>query len=738
MRGIGISQPRIDALDKVTGKADYPGDLSMPDMLHMKILFAGRPHAIVKSINIQKAELLDGVKLVLTAVDVPKNEYGLQIPDQPVLCGPDSGIPYADRVRFVGDQVAVVVAETVEIADAACNLIEVVYEDLPLLMDPYESFKEGAMLLHPDKDSNIYESYRIRKGDPEKAFKEADVIVEGEYHTPVQEHVYLQPEAGLAYIDAQKRLTIAAGGQWAHDEQRQIAQSLELELDQVRVIYPAIGGAFGGREDLSIQIVLGLAAMRLQEMGINRPVKIVWSREESIIGHHKRHAYHIKTRWAATLDGKITAAEVDVTADGGAYMYTSNKVLANATINCTGPYEIPHIKVDTRAVATNKIPGGAFRGFGGPQGAFAAESQVNKLAEKLNMDPVEIRLKNALNKESISSVGSLMPGLVNVDEVLERCAEESYWQKDQGVWHQKPSKPINGNSALKRGIGYACGLKNIGFSAGYQENSWATVELYGAEEIERVIVRQAAAEVGQGTHTAIVQMTADAVGVPFDRVELISADTGETRDSGSVSASRMTFMAGNSVYGAGRQALDKWENGERPATATYQYLAPKTTKFDPVTGASTPNFAYGYVAQAVELIVDTETGQISVEKIYSTHDVGKAINPELLVGQIEGGVIQALGYVLTENFIEDGGYVKTDKLSTYLIPTVQDIPQVLESIIMENPDPNGPQGALGVAEMPFIPLAPAVTAAVHDATGVWFDEFPLTPERVLRGFGKLK
>jgi len=735
MNSIGISHTRVDALDKVTGKADYSGDISLPNMLAAKILFAGRPHAIVKSVDTTAACSLEGVVLVLTAADVPRNEYGLQTPDQPVLCGPGSGIEYADRVRFVGDQIAAVIAETEEIAAAACQLIEVEYEDLPLVLDPFQAAEEGAVLLHPTRGNNIYESYRIRKGDTEKAFQNAAVIIEGEYYTPVQEHAFLQPEAGVAYYDEEGRVTVAAGGQWAHEEQEQIAHSLDMDIDQVRVIHPAIGGAFGGREDLSVQVVLALAVVRLREKGIDRPVKTVWSREESIIGHHKRHAYHIKTRWAADKDGKLLAAEVDITADGGAYMYTSNKVLGNATINCTGPYEIPNIKVDTRAVATNKVPGGAFRGFGGPQGAFAAESQMNKLAEKLGMDPVEIRLKNALAEGKLSSVQSPLPGIVNVSEVLESCAERSFWKKSNSGWEKKPSPaPDNG---LSRGVGFACGLKNIGFSAGYQENSWATVEIRGSVEIEEVIVRHAAAEVGQGTHTAIVQMTAEAAGVSVDKVRIISADTSETKDSGSVSASRMTFMAGNSVYGAAKQALEKWQNEERPAVATYQYLAPKTTKFDPDTGASSPNFAYGYMAQAVELVVDTDTGQIFVEKIYSAHDVGRAINPTLLDGQIEGGVIQALGYVLTENFIEEAGYVKTDKLSTYLIPTVQDVPPVLEPIILENLDPNGPWGALGVAEMPFIPLAPAITAAVYDALGIWFDEFPLTPEKVLRGLGKI-
>lgn len=735
MGAVGKSLRRIDALDKVTGRAAYPGDINLPDMLFMKILFAGRPHAIVKEINTEKAVAMEGVRLVLTAMDVPCNEYGLQIPDQPVLCGPGSDKPYTDRVRFIGDQVAAVVAETEEIAAAACELIEVSYEDLPLLLDPFEAAQDGAMLIHPDKESNIYSSYKIRKGNLDEGFQQADVIIEGEYHTPEQEHAFLQPEAGLAYFDEEGRVVVAAGGQWAHEEQEQIAHALNLDPDQVRVIHPAIGGAFGGREDLSVQIVLGLAVLKLKEKEINRPVKIVWSREESIIGHHKRHAYHIKTRWGATKEGKLTAVEVDLTADGGAYMYTSNKVLTNAFIACTGVYDIPNIKVDARAVATNKVPGGAFRGFGGPQGAFSAECQMNKLAEKLGMDPVQFRLINTLEKDGLSSVATPLPGLVNIKDVLERCAEESFWERGGNGWLRKPVQ--EGQKGFKRGIGFACGLKNIGFSTGYQENSWATVELHGAERIEKAIVRHAAAEVGQGTHTAIVQMTAEELGVPAELVEIISADTGETRDSGSVSASRMTFMAGNSVIGAARQALEKWAGEERPAIATYQYLAPKTTKLDPETGAGIPNFAYGYVAQAVELLVDMETGQIYVEKIYSTHDVGKAINPDQLNGQIEGGVIQALGYVLTENFIQDGGYVKTDKLSTYLIPTVHDVPPILVPVVMENPDPEGPFGALGVAEMPFISLAPAIMGAMYDATGVWFDDFPLTPERVLRGLGKI-
>ncbi len=304
-----------------------------------------------------------------------------------------------------------------------------VYEDLPVVTDPRAAMQPEAPLVHPDQESNVFTHFRIRKGDIEAAFKQADVIVEGDYHTPAQEHAYLQPEAGVAYIDEGGRVTIQVAGQWTHEDQEQVAHALNLPLEKVRIVYPAIGGAFGGREDMSVQIVLALAAMRLHERGISRPVKIIWSREESIIGHHKRHPYTIHTRWGATQDGKVIAADVDVIADGGAYVYTSPKVLGNATLMCTGPYEIPNVRVDSYAVYTNNLPNGAFRGFGGPQGAFAAETQMNRLAEALGMDVVEIRMRNVLREGSLLSVGTPLPEGVSMPQVIEDCAQKGGWQR---------------------------------------------------------------------------------------------------------------------------------------------------------------------------------------------------------------------------------------------------------------------------------------------------------------------
>jgi CO/xanthine dehydrogenase Mo-binding subunit len=726
---IGISHPRVDAQGKTTGATQYSGDLTRPNMLHMKILMAERPHAHVKSINTEKALASPGVHAVYTAKDIPINEYGLQIPDQPVLCGPGANKPYTDMVRFVGDQVAAVVADTEAQAHTAMKLIEVDYEDLPLLTDPITAMRADAFVLHPDRgDSNICVHYKIRKGNVDEAFKKADVIVEAQYHTPVQEHAYLQPEAGLAYIDENGLIAVESAGQWTHADRKSIAHALDVPEEKVRVIYPAIGGAFGGREDLSVQILIALAAWRL-----NRPVKIIWSRRESMIGHGKRHEVFIKAKWGATKDGKLIAVENELIGDGGAYMYTTNKVLGNAAITSTGPYAIPHVKADVYGVYTNNIPGAAFRGFGAPQALFMAESQMNKLAEKLKIDPVEFRLKNALRDGDTMGVGTPVPTPVSIVECIEAARDKFKWKVESG---KKKSK--NKQSPVVSGRGFAAGFKNVGFSFGYQENCWAKVEIYGNGKIEKVILHHAGAEVGQGTHTVMMQMAAQTLNVPMNLIDLRVSDSATQGNPGSASASRLTFMAGNSIKGAAELALEKWNNEERPAIAEFKYLAPRTTPMDKETGYSTPNFQYAYVAQACEVEVDTETGHIKVKRILSADDVGKAINPDLVVGQIEGAIVQAHGYAVLEDFKTKNGKVLTDQFSNYLLPTIWDIPEKVESVLVEVPDPNGPWGARGVGELPYLPVAPAIAAAIYDATGVWIDEFPFTPERVLRALGKIE
>jgi CO/xanthine dehydrogenase Mo-binding subunit len=729
---VGKPTIRIDALGKVTGMTQFSGDLTMPGMLHMKILFAMRPHAKVLEIEFQEALSVPGVIAIYTAMDIPVNEYGLQKNDQPVLCGPGSSRSDGDRVRFIGDQVAVVVAETEEAASHARGLIKIEYEDLPVLTDPVTAMKPGAQLIHPELgESNICVHDKIRKGDIENGFTQSDIIVEDEYRVPVQEHAYLQPEAGLAYLDEEGRITIQAGGQWTQTDLDQISHALNFPPEKIRIIYPAIGGAFGGREDLSVQIVLALAVWKLK-----KPVKIIWSRQESIIGHGKRHAMILKAKWGANKAGKLLAASCEIIADAGAYMYTSNKVLGNSTITSTGPYFIPNVKTDVYGVYTNNIPGAAFRGFGAPQALFMAEMQMDKLAEKLGMDPVEFRRINALRDGDTLAVGTPVPGPVSVLQVIDTAANKFNWQNNQEEL-KSLIKGHKNDKVLVRGNGFACGFKNVGFSFGYKENCWARIELKGTGEIEEITLWHGSAEVGQGTHTVMVQMAAEATGVAIERIKLVASDTATSNSSGSVSASRMTFMSGNAIKGAAELALKKWKNEIRPAVAEYVYYAPETTPFDKETGYSKPNFAYAYVAQAVEVELDTETGVLRLIRVVSANDVGQAINPNLVEGQIEGAIVQAQGYTIQENYQARNGYVLTDQLSTYLIPTVLDIPERIDSVIVEVPDPIGPWGARGLGELPFLPLAAAITAALHDATGIWFNEFPLTPERIIRGLGKI-
>jgi CO/xanthine dehydrogenase Mo-binding subunit len=483
-----------------------------------------------------------------------------------------------------------------------------------------------------------------------------------------------------------------------------------------------------------VQIVLALATWKLQ-----RPVKIIWSRRESIIGHGKRHAVILKAKWGASKDGKLVAVENEIIGDGGAYMYTSNKVLGNSTITSTGPYFIPNVKTDVYGVYTNNVPGAAYRGFGAPQALYMAELQMDKLAEKLGMDPVEFRLINALRDGDTLDVGTPAPGPVSTVQVIEAARDKFGWEKDRGPKTEDHDGSVlhPSSSVLARGRGFAAGFKNVGFSFGYQENCWAKIELHGNGKIERAVLHHAGAEVGQGTHTVMIQMAAEALGISVDKVEIVTSDSAVQGNSGSVSASRMTFMAGNAIIGAAEAALAKWKTEERPAIAEFKYLAPPTTHMDHDTGYSMPNFQYAYSAQAVEVEVDTETGQVRVLRVVAADDVGKAINPELVVGQIEGAVVQAHGYAITEDFKTKDGRVLSDQFSTYLLPTILDIPEKVDSVLVEVPDPNGPWGARGVGELPFLPYAAAVGAAIHDATGVWINEFPFTPERVLRALGKI-
>lgn len=735
---VGASTVRFDALAKTLGQAEYPADRVPADALVAKVVFSGQAHARMLALDATEARAVPGVVAVLTAADVPVNEYGLTKFDQPVLIGPtaDRSVRVETTIsRWEADKVAVVIAETTESASAGAAALLVDWQALPLVPD-IDAARSDALLVHPEDGTNTYHHLRIRRGDIEAGWQQAAVVVEGTYRLPHQEHAYLQPEAATAWIDDQGRVTVEVGGQWAHEDQHQIAHALGIEPSDVRVIYPAIGGAFGGREDMTLQIVLALAARRVHSLGIDRAVHCRWSREESIIGHHKRHRGQIHARLGADADGHITAVEAEVVLDAGAYNYTSNKVLGNTHLCVAGPYEIPNAVIDSVAVYTTSPPAGAFRGFGGPQGAFVAEMQMNRLAEALAIDPVELRRRNMVHEGSEGITGAVLPAGVALPEVVEACAERAGF--DEALGDAQPFSPFASLTpaphALRRGRGFALGYKNVGFSFGFPERCEAEIHLYGdGDDPSSADLFHAGAEVGQGAHQAFLQIAAEATGLPIGAVRGHFGDTSFTGDSGSASASRLTFMAGNSIMGAADAAAKQWLDGERPAVGHFRYVPPPTEMLDEETGFGQPNFSYGYMAQAIEATIDIETGHIRVDRVVSAHDVGRAINPELLRGQIEGAVVQAHGYTISENLQVVDGMIQNPRLSSYLIPGIGDVPLEVESVILELGDPIGPYGARGVAEMPYITYAPALVAAVHDATGVWFSEFPLTPSRVLAG-----
>ncbi len=721
MRGqvLGRRTIRPDAVDKVTGRARFPGDLQMEGVLAIKVLFSERPHAEIVAIDPCEAERVPGVVAILTHRDVPVNEYGLIYKDQPALNG--------DKVRSVFDRVALVIAESERAARRARDLIRVEYRDLPSVTDPREALKPGAPIVHATHPDNIETHQHIRKGNVDAIFAREDiVVVESDYFTPHQEHAYLQPEAGIGFIDDQGRVTVHSAGQWSHDDQHQIAHMLNLPLEQVRVIYAPAGGAFGGREDMSVQHLLALAAYWLDRRGIHRPVKIVWDRKESFRGHHKRHPYYMHFRTAASRDGQLLAVEGTMIADIGAYSSSSSAVLNNAVSVATGPYEVPNVKIDGTNVFTNNLVCGAFRGFGSLQATFAAEMQMAKLADALGMDPVVLRIKNSLHDGSVLATQSVIPPAVSVRETLVQVAEIADWSQEG----RPRTEPSSQDQAL-RGVGVAAGYKNVCYSFGFPDKSTARCELIGDQELEGAVIKTGVSEVGQGVLTIVAQIAAETLGLQYEQIRVVNEDTSEVPGAGSCSASRLSFMAGNAVKMVCEAALEAWQAGERPVSVERTYRARETTLYDPETGVCDPHVTYGYGAQIAEVEVHPETGQVRLKNVWAAHDVGRAINPLHVEGQIHGAIAQAQGWALLEDFLMRDGHLATDSFADYLIPTVWDMPDAIYPQIVEVADPQGPYGVRGLGEMPMLVLAPAILDAIHDATGIWFNKLPVRAEDVL-------
>jgi len=719
LKAIGQPLPRPDAVKKVTGTGIYADDLYMEGMLYARALRSEYPHARLLKVDTSKARALPGVVAVLTADDIPgRKDCGVHDVDWPVLC--------YDKVRYVGDSVALVAAESKEIAEAALKLIEVEYEPLPVVAGPKEAAADHAPLVHTS--GNLFEHYHLDEGDPAAGFAEADVIIEKEYTTQTVEHGFIEPEAGLAVPEADGRITVYCGGQIPFSDREQIAATLNVPEERIRVINCLIGGGFGGKEDVTVQIHIALLAQATK-----RPVKMVFSRAESLRVHPKRHATIIKMKTGAKKDGRLVAHEAVIYGDGGAYASLSGHVMLRATTHAAGPYEVPNVVVDTYAMYTNNVPSGAFRGFGVTQSTFAMESQMDQLAEKLGLSPLDIRRKNILAIGKKTLAGQVLTESCGLPQALELVAAEM---------EKHPFVAEEGSK--RRAWGVACAYKNVGYGSGAYDAAGAEVEVYSNG---RAAVRAGAAEIGQGLVGILAQTVTEELGVPYEQVDVLVSDTDLTPDGSATTASRQTYVTGNAARYASREVrmllsqtaaemLDAppeslvfadgkvSKNGQsislsdvvkearregRFPKISYQYVAPETKQYQ--------HFAFGFSAQAHLVEVDTDTGQTKVLKSIVANDVGRALNPLALQGQIEGSISMGLGMALQENFVMEDGYVKSNTLRKINLPTIDQTPEVI-SFFVEEETADGPYGGKGVGELPSIPTTPAIINGIYNATGI--------------------
>jgi selenium-dependent xanthine dehydrogenase len=744
---VGRIYPRPDAVEKVTGQAIYTDDLTFPGMLHARVKRAMVPAAIVRKIDTTRAKALPGVAAVLTAADIPgEHNHGLVHYDWPALVG------IGEDVRTVGDALAIVAAETREIATQALDLIEVELEPLPVIIDPVQSYQPGARLIHPQ--GNLLKHIKVRKGDLEKGFAEADVIMEHTFHTPTHEHAFMEPECSITRLTTEARLEIYVGSQIPYSDREQVARILNIPQEQVHVIGQLIGGGFGGKEDIAGQVHAAMLTWVTQ-----RPVKLLFDRQESMLVHPKRHATQITIKVGARRDGCLTAMDSQLYGDTGAYASLGDKVMTRATTHSSGPYEIENVKADCFAMYTNNPPAGAFRGFGVMQSAFAVESMMDMLAERLGIDPVALRRNNALRVGSITNTGQTLVESVGLLECIDKVEKEMYRLAGEAPFR---SKPATGAPHLRRAWGFAAAYKNTGLGGGAPDKAGAEAELFRDGTIE---VRTSSAELGQGLPTVLRLIAAEELNQDPESIHVLLSDTDLTPDGGPTTASRQTYVTGNAIKqaaGALRQLLtgelsemfdvppddihyveglaqvgqqqiplstvaEKLIAAGRPPRVNVTYSAPETT---PLGQGGVMHFAYSFAAQAAEVEVNTRTGEVRVLRIVVANDVGFPVNPLGLRGQIEGGVMMGIGHALTENFLVDQGYVVTDHLARYRMPSITLTPQII-SYVVEHPTADGPYGAKGVGEIVLIPTSPAITNAIYNAVGVRVDRLPVDQEQVL-------
>ncbi len=752
----GQSFTRTDSRQKVAGTFKFGADLGQEGFLHAKILRSPYPHALIKSINTRKAMSLPGVVAILTAKDLPgRNGFGAIIPDQPVICG--------DKVRFVGDGVALVAAETEKLAQRALQLIEVEYEILPAIFNPCDALKEDAPKIHAD--GNLLAHNKLRKGDVNKAFTEADVILERTYQVPFLDHAYLEPDISMAIPQSDGTILVEGPMQAPFTVRRNINAVLGVPINKVRVRQVGMGGGFGGKEDSPID--LGCRAAVLANY-TGQPVRLALEREEVMLQTCKRHPMIMKVKIGAKEDGTLLAFEGIIYDEQGAYASLGPIIPPaggshiHAMIMMPGPYEIPNVKVNAYLCYTNHPYGGAMRGFGAPQVHIAHEQIMDELAEKLGLNPIDIRRKNGFKQGSSTSTGQVLDQSVGLLQTLEACAKDFRWdQKYQQTGY------IDNEHTKRKGVGIGMGWyrTSIGISS---DGCGANVHVH---EDGSVLLFTGITEMGQGAQTVLSQICAEELGVRLEDVRYVTPDTDIVPESGPTVGSRSTTLMGNAIILAARNVKESileaasemlgvpvnrlearqrqiYDRDDPVKCVTFRNAAlkcmqtgrrligqgwwtPPKASLDPETGQGNPYFVYTFSTHMAEVIVDVETGEVEVTDYVAAFDVGRAINPKLVEGQIEGGVAMGQGYALMEEVAVDRGYIQNTSLRNYLIPTSLDVPDI-KPIILEVENKYGPYGAKGIGEMPNIPATPAILNAIANACGGRVRSLPADPEAVFR------
>jgi CO/xanthine dehydrogenase Mo-binding subunit len=755
LRVIGRRLPRHDAWDKVQGRTLYAADWLMPGMLYGAVLRSAYPCARIRHIDVTRARALPGVAAVLTAQDVPHNTLWTDVPGQTSEVGPLRArvqVLAESVVRYLGEPVALVAADTPEIAQQALDLIDVDYEPQTGVFDPEDALRQDAPRVH--EEGNLLARWQIRRGDVEAAIERADVVVEQTYRCQFIDHAYLEPEAGVAWMDSDGVLVIRLSTQ-VIEHFRDVAEVLGVPHNKVRVIGAYVGGGFGGKEDVTVEVFLGLLAWRTR-----RPVRMVWSRQESLLARAKRHPFILHYRTGAARDGTLVAQDVELLGDAGAYAYLSALVLMYAAVTAAGAYRIPHVRVDSRVAYTNNPPTSAMRGFGAMQMVLGYESQMDALARRLSVDPVELRERNALRKGDLLPIGQELDTHVAVAEAIRRA------------WAGLGPRRAPSASHLRLGRGVACNIQPYGRIVWLHDwaSAWVGFEMDGG-----VVIRTGVPDIGGGQASSLCQIAAEVLGIEPDCVSVHIADSALTPLAGTTTATRQLYMSGNAVAHAAGKLRDQilavaGEMLETPPArvalldgcavasdgrsvplaqvlkecarlgVSWSYLgvyhAPAGDPVDLERGGGRvfPDYTFG--AHAVEVEVDTETGAVRVLRHIACHDVGRAINPQSVEGQIQGGAVMGIGYGLMEEVVVDQGVNLSTSLASYLIPTSLDVPDV-EPLILESGEGKGPFGARGIGEPPIGPPAAAIANAIEDAVGVRLTVLPITPERVARALGLL-